>query len=293
MIFLPDPKDLSLHIEGMTGLELCVIQDRKDALRVSVYNSASRDRREYHVFNNPNGTINHVELCPARGKLSDGKTDYRFPVPSLHPDLSYKTSAMLHVAREVIAETGISNLFFSVDYENNHGDKRFTSNFIAKKKAKDQKPVSLSRGEQFHMPKAVLLKNIGAEIARHFEFEISNDGYGGELQISIDEESTVISFDSEDDENRAGFKLESRLIDGVWKHTTQLWCEPDDDPVTRMAALSNPLESFENRVCEHENLTAIIPINYSKNITCEIEEDHMLIFLEPGSLFAHDSDLPI
>lgn len=288
MIFLPDLIEVQNHVKAITGQTLSMVQDRKDAIRIISYDSDSKESRHYHVYQDATGKVERVELCEPTGKLSDGRLDYRPKLPCEHPDLGYEISAMLHVAREVIEETLISEIEFSTYCNATRHSQEFVSSFHPRRTHEDGTSYAIDRSEKYHTPKAELLREIGSHIAKHFEFEISFDGdcdFGGELSAKISRNLFEVSYISNDEEAEAGFYITSALHDEGWIHSTQLWFDAPDDPVSRMEAISDPMSAFEKHVEEHTNLSSIVPTISPPVEKCEYRNGEIIFSVRPGSLF--------
>jgi len=291
MILLPAVSDMADHAPHLTGVDLSLMQDRPGAIRIEAYCTIEKERRHYHVLTDEGGSITRIEPCKPVGTMPDGKPDYRPPLPFHHPDLSYDVAAMLCIVHSMLAETGLANIAFLTDYENTMGDRRFTSNFIARRRKANGDPLSITRREEYHIPKAALLSSIGSTIANHLGLSISDDGYGGNLTAHMDGKKIDILYDSDDGETGAGFRIVSAMKNGAWEHTTHLFCKAPADPVSRMHALREPLETFEQIVEEHENLTCVIPTDSSAHLGSEIDDSgDLVISIEPGLIWGRDED---
>jgi len=291
MIFLPDLSQLQKHIQGARGANLSLVQDRKDAIRIIAYDSASEENRHYYVYQNQDGDVERVEMCKPIGKLPNGKPDYRPSLPCHHPDLGYEASSMLHVAREVLEETGFSEIDFTVYCNATRHSQDFVSNFHPRIVRKDKTFESIDRVEKYHTPKALLLMQIGSHIAKEFQLDITYDGdwdYGGELSAKLSKDALTVQYVSNDDEAPAGFVIKSVFTNGQWEHSTELWFDEPGDPVSRMDAIANPIPAFEKHVEEHQNLSSIIPSNCLPLKKPECKNGEIIFELKPGSLFGHD-----
>ena len=291
MIFLPDLAQVQNHIESIRGQTLSLVQDHQDAIRIIAYEFASKENRHYHVYQDENGKVERVELCESTGKFSDGKLDYRPHLPCHHPDLGYEISAMIHVAREVIEESGISEIEITTYCNATRHSQEFASNFHPRRMREDGTSYALDKIEKYHIPKGELLREIGSHIAKHFELTISYDGdcdYGGELSAKISKNSLRVEYTSDDEEASAGFVIESVFKNGRWEHSTDLWFDAPDDPVSRMEAIANPMAAFETHVEEHANLSSIVPTISPPIEKSNYKNEEIIFSIRPGLLFGHD-----
>ena len=291
MIFLPDLAQVQKHIQGAKGANLSLVQDRKDAIRIIAYDSDSKEDRHYHVYQDANGKVERIELCEPTGKLPDGRIDYRPNLPCEHPDLGYEVSSMLHVAREVLEETGFSEIEFTVYCNATRHSQEFASNFHPRIFRKGKTFDSIQRVEKYHTPKALLLMEIGSHIAKQFELAITYDGdcdYGGELCAKLSKDALTVQYVSNDDEAPAGFVIKSIFTNGQWEHSTELWFDEPGDPVDRMDAIANPIPAFERHIEEHLNLSSIVPSNCLPLKKPECKNGEIVFELKPGALFGHD-----